>query len=159
MIDIDKTIYKNVLNKINQLRYQAKSDTKAFKSILKLIFVNDMIEWASQAPEEVKEKLHKIQQQLILCNAHITPEYEDTSLAYTNVNTPQTTDTWKRVWDTDNAIKIPSYEKYISCSEDGCKPARVYEVGLGTVKDFFIHPIDTPSDWVKVELGTLKNLI
>ena len=62
MIDIDKTIYKNVLNKINQLRYQAKSDTKAFKSILKLIFVNDIIEWASQSPEEVKEKLHKIQQ-------------------------------------------------------------------------------------------------
>ena len=120
MIDIDKTIYKNVLNKINQLRYQAKSDTKAFKSILKLIFVNDMIEWASQAPEEVKEKLHKIQQQLILCNAHITPEYEDTSLAYTNVNTPQTTDTWKRVWDSDHATKIPDSQIFIPCTTSDC---------------------------------------
>lgn len=120
MIDIDKTIYKNVLNKINQLRYQAKSDTKAFKSILKLIFVNDMIEWASQAPEEVKEKLHKIQQQLILCNAHITPEYEDTSLMYTNVNTPQTTDTWKRVWDSDNKIEIAEDEMFIPCTKADC---------------------------------------
>lgn len=120
MIDIDKTIYKNVLNKINQLRYQAKSDTKAFKQILKLIFVNDMIEWASQAPEEVKEKLHKIQQQLILCNAHITPEYEDTSLAYTNVNTPQTTDTWKRVWDSYNKIEITDDDIYTPCTESDC---------------------------------------
>lgn len=120
MIDIDKTIYKNVLNKINQLRYQAKSDTKAFKSILKLIFVNDMIEWASQAPEGVKEKLHKIQQQLILCNAHITPEYEDTSLAYTNVNTPQTTDTWKRVWDSYNKIEIAEDEMFMPCTTVDC---------------------------------------
>ena len=159
MIDVDKTIYKNVLDVVNRMRYQADSNKNAFKAILQLIFVNDMIEWASQEPEEVKEKLHKIQQQLILCNAHITPEYEDTSLAYTNVNTPQTTDTWKRVWDSDNAIKIPSYEKYIPCSEDGCKPARVYEVGLGTVKDFFAHSTDATSDWIQVELGTLKNLI
>jgi hypothetical protein len=34
------------------------------------------------------------------------PEYEDTSLAYTNVNTPQTIDTWKRVWDSKNVIDI-----------------------------------------------------
>lgn len=120
MIDIDKTIYKNVLNKINQLRYQAKNDTKAFRSILKLIFVNDMIEWASQAPEEVKEKLHKIQQQLILCDSHITPEYEDTSLEYTNVNTPQTTDTWKRVWDSYNKIEIAEDEMFIPCTESDC---------------------------------------
>lgn len=120
MIDINKTIYTNVLNKINQLRYQAKNDTKAFKSILKLIFVNDMIEWASQAPEEVKEKLYKIQQQLILCDSNIIPEYEDTSLAYTNVNTPQTIDTWKRVWDSDHATKIPDSQIFIPCTTQDC---------------------------------------
>lgn len=139
MIDIDKTIYKNVLNKINQLRYQAKSDTKAFKSILKLIFVNDMIEWASQAPEEVKEKLHKIQQQLILCNAHITPEYEDISLAYTNVNTPQTTDTWKRVWDSDNAIKILDGQIFTSCAQSDC--------------------LDIPKSLIKVDNIIIKDII
>lgn len=120
MIDVDKTIYKNVLNVVNRMRYQADSNKNAFKAILQLIFVNDMIEWASQEPEEVKEKLHKIQQQLILCNAHITPEYEDTSLAYTNVNTPQTTDTWKRVWDSDNAIKILDGQIFTSCAQSDC---------------------------------------
>jgi len=45
------------------------------------------------------------------------------------------------------------------CTNEECSPARVYEVGLGTVKDFFIHPIDTPDNWIKVELGTVKNLI
>jgi hypothetical protein len=32
-------------------------------------------------------------------------------------------------------------------------------VELGEVKDFFIHPADTPDDWIRIELGTLKNLI
>lgn len=159
MINVDKTIYKNVLDVVNRMRYQADNDKNAFKAILQLVFINDMIEWASQEPEEVKEKLLKKQQSLILCNSHINPEYIDTSLAYTNVNTPQTTDTWKRVWDSEKAIQVPSYEKYMPCSELGCNPARVYEVELGEVKDFFIHPVDTPDDWIRIELGTLKNLI
>jgi hypothetical protein len=47
MINVDKTIYKNVLDVVNRMRYQADNDKNAFKAILQLVFINDMIEWAS----------------------------------------------------------------------------------------------------------------
>lgn len=36
---------------------------------------------------------------LILCNPAFDIQYDQGSTAYTNVNTPQTSSTWKRIWD------------------------------------------------------------
>ena len=40
MIDVDKTIYISLIDKIRKLRYQAQDNPQDFKSILRLIFKN-----------------------------------------------------------------------------------------------------------------------
>lgn len=101
MINVNKTIYKNEVDKINLLRYQAKDDIKGFKAILSLIVLSDMIEWSEylDTPNHVIKKLVDKQMDLILHNSCIIPHYSNNSRVYTNVNTPQSNDTWKRVWD------------------------------------------------------------
>jgi hypothetical protein len=46
MINIDETIYKSVINKLNLLRYQAQDNPKQFKDLLKLIILHDVLEWS-----------------------------------------------------------------------------------------------------------------
>ena len=161
MLDIDKTIGFNIINSINLLRYQAKDDSPYFKSIIELIILQDILEWTQslKESEHIQKLLMSKIQDLILKKKCIVPKYSDTSTAYTNANIPQGSDDWKRVWDTEGAIEVPSYEVYLPCSDTDCNPSRVYKVDLGTVKDFFIQPLKIPETWVGLELGTLKNLI
>lgn len=90
MIDIEKTIFKNEVDKINLLRYQAKDDSEGFKSILNLIILNDMIEWSEYlgAPHHIIQQLVDKRTDLILHNTCITPYYSNDSFVYTNVNIP-----------------------------------------------------------------------
>jgi hypothetical protein len=90
MINVNKTIYKNEVDKINLLRYQAKDDTKGFKAILSLIILSDMIEWSEylDTPHHIIKKLVDKQMDLILHNSCIIPYYSNNSRVYTNVNTP-----------------------------------------------------------------------
>lgn len=108
MIDIKKTIFSSIINKLNQLRFQAKDNPKEFRSILELIILDDVIEWTgnTQLPEGLLDKLMEKRIQLILCNSAFTPEYIDSETTYVNVNTPQTSSTWQRVWDSD-CIRLP----------------------------------------------------
>ena len=109
MIDVKKTIFNNILDKLNKLRFQAKDDSSGFKSLLSIIVFDDLIEWAKYNNEEANtiKRLVDKRDSLVLNNCCITPCYSDTSTAYTNVNTPQTNDTWKRVLD-----NTPSWTKY-----------------------------------------------
>ena len=118
MIDIEKTIFKNEVDKINLLRYQAKDDSEGFKSILNLIILNDMIEWSEYlgAPHHIIQQLVDKRTDLILHNTCITPYYSNDSFVYTNVNIPQSNDTWKRVWDCPEVIS--PVDGYISRMED-----------------------------------------
>lgn len=65
------------------------------------------------------------------------PEYEDASLAYTNVNTPQTIDTWKRVWDSGHVTKIPDSQIFIPCTTPDCSstPRSLIKVDTIIIKE------------------------
>jgi hypothetical protein len=101
MVDINKTIYTNIVNKINMLRYQAVDDPTAFRAILDLIIVDCLIRWAGglDEPQHILDQLVEKRNAILMHNSCIIPEYTDWSTAYVNVNTPQTNDDWKRVWD------------------------------------------------------------
>jgi hypothetical protein len=45
--------------------------------------------------------------ELIKCNSAFNVQYADTLSAYVNVNTPQSGDTWKRVWDSQTSTVFP----------------------------------------------------
>jgi hypothetical protein len=47
MIDINSTIYTSIKDAFGKLRYQAKDDVKTFKDIMRLVLINDMLEWAA----------------------------------------------------------------------------------------------------------------
>lgn len=106
MIDYEKTILSTIVDKINRLRYQAQDDSKAFKAALQLIILDDLLEWAEQhEPEQVLEKLYDLRHQFVICSNIFNKEYSNPSTdPYINVNVPQTTDTWKRVWDSKHAV-------------------------------------------------------
>jgi hypothetical protein len=51
--------------------------------------------------------------------------YKDPSTAYVNVNTPQSNDTWKRVWDSAHCITVPDNYKFLDCPRSECQlPSR-----------------------------------
>lgn len=115
MIDVKRTITSTIKDKIDKLRKLAVNDTKAFKKILYLIIMDDLLDWSAylDAPETLQMQLKKARVDFILLNTEFVIErfketYTDLDgnpivikqlQPYVNVNTPQTTDTWKRVWD------------------------------------------------------------
>lgn len=137
MVDINKTIYTNIVNKINMLRYQAVDDPKAFRAILDLIIVDCLIRWAGglDEPQHILKQLVEKRNAILMHNSCIIPEYTDCSTAYVNVNTPQTNDDWKRVWD---AAESDDYI-YVSYSilPDKPEPEDDYQCILwGGIKDY-----------------------
>lgn len=141
MVSINQTIFKSILKAIGELRYQAKDDPAVWKSLIELIIVDDMIEWASGLgeSEEVLNKLINKRMQIILYNKGINPEYEDTSSAYVNVNTPQSNDTWKRVWDAKDCIDHDPNNTVLPCTAHGVCPGaqrQLKRVDSITIKDF-----------------------
>lgn len=149
MINVDKTIYTSLIDKIQKLRYQAQDNPQDFKSILRLIILSDILEWSegidllmdvptwSKNPEfaqSLQEKLLQKQIDLILCNPVFKVQYSDTSTAYVNVNTAQNNSTWKRVWDSPNAIQVDESDIGI-CRDQLCIPS-FYKLAQIEVKEF-----------------------
>lgn len=101
MIDVNNTIYKSIQKAIGMLRFQAIDDSKTFRAILELIILDDVMDWAKSLdlPQKILEQLIERKTKLILCNPAFDVQYDQGSTAYTNVNTPQTSSTWKRIWD------------------------------------------------------------
>lgn len=136
MIDVNKTIYTSLIDKIQRLRYQAQDNPKDFKSILRLIILTDILEWSEglDLPQALQEKLIQKQIDLILCNPAFKVQYTDTSTAYVNVNTAQTNSTWKRVWDAPHITKIDK-EGIGVCQTEFCIPA-LFQIVQIEVKEF-----------------------
>lgn len=136
MIDVDKTIYISLIDKIRKLRYQAQDNPQDFKSILRLIILSDILEWSEglNLPQSLQEQLIQKQVDLILCSPAFKVQYADTSTAYVNVNTAQTNSTWKRVWDSPNAIQVNESDIRI-CKDQSCLSS-VYTLAQIEVKEF-----------------------
>lgn len=150
MIDVDKTIYASLIDKIQKLRYQAQDNPQDFKSILRLIILSDILEWSEgidllidiptwskkhpKLAESLQEKLLQKQIDLILCNPVFKVQYADTSTAYVNVNTAQNNSTWQRFWDSPNVIRVDESDIGI-CRDQSCMPS-FYELAQIEVKEF-----------------------
>lgn len=120
MIDVNNTILKSLYNAFGKLRFQAKDDPNTFKSILELIIINDVIEWANglDIPQSIQKQLFDKRTEFMMCNPALTLQYGQGSEAYVNVNTPQNSDTWKRVWDSSEAITTDAV--FQPCYNDSC---------------------------------------
>lgn len=136
MIDVNKTIYTSLIDKIQRLRYQAQDNPQDFKSILRLIILTDILEWSEglDLPQSLQEKLLQKQIDMILCSPVFKIQYSDTSTAYVNVNTVQNNSTWKRVWDSPNAIQVDESDIGI-CRDQLCIPS-FYKLAQIEVKEF-----------------------
>ena len=115
MIDVKKTITSSIKDRIDKLRKLGENNINAFKKILYLIVLDDVYDWSGylDAPQKVQRQLKEARIQFILNNPELIMEREqevyENALGesiiikhrqpYVNVNTPQTNDTWKRVWD------------------------------------------------------------
>ncbi len=115
MIDVKGTIYKSINDAFGMLRYQAKDDPKAFRSILEVSMVDYMLHWASGMlePQEHLQKLVDLRHDLLMCNPALKLQHLDNSTAYVNVNTPQSNADWKRVWDAPNVLSTEDDEVFI----------------------------------------------
>lgn len=124
---INSTIYQSIIDNFGKLRYQAIDNPKAFKDILKVMMLDDIIEWSASvlgmSPDlrEIQQKLKDLQTQFILCNSAFSKQYMDSETAYVNVNTPQSNDTWKRVWDSKKVLQLPE-RIMVGCSGEECDP-------------------------------------
>lgn len=133
MIDVKGTIYKSINDAFGMLRYQAKDDTKAFRSILEISMVDYMLHWASGLlePQENLQKLVDLRHDLLTCNPALKLQHLDNSTAYVNVNTPQSNADWKRVWDAHNVLSPEKDTTFTAiCRDDNCipGPTRVIKV-------------------------------
>lgn len=143
---INSTIQQSIIDTFGKLRYQAKDDPKAFKDILKIIILDDMIEWSNSVSgmqsdlKKIQQKLRDLQTQFILCNPAFSKQYIDSELAYVNVNTPQSSSTWKRVWDSEQVTTFMEGSKLIGCNGEECiaRPRVLVEVNPNIIiKDIF----------------------
>lgn len=103
MINVKQTIYKTIEDKITQMRYHAVYNSETFRKILYLIIMDDLFDWADykSVDEETQKKLKDKRIEFILNN----PEFDiqrETESFYTNVNTPQTNNTWATIIDRED---------------------------------------------------------
>lgn len=108
MINIKKSIFTSIKDKIGKLQKLADNNTIAFKKILYLIILDDLLDWAEYLDEaqDVQDKLKNLRISFTLNNKDaIIPIYDSCeSRMYVNVNLPQTNNTWSRVFDEDPLV-------------------------------------------------------
>lgn len=125
MIDFYCTIKNNILDKIKKLSLQMQADPKGFRQLLSLIIVDDMIQWAEDLDDAsaTEANLVLLKEHLLRCysdNLKLCYDYtSDSQRSYTNVNTPQGTYDWNRIWDTSGLDTMSSGEVYIPIVPEG----------------------------------------
>ena len=110
MINVKATIYSTLKTAFNNMRFLGQNDPKLLKKIMFLIVLDDIYDWSDYLDEHqsIQKKLQDMRTQFILCN----PEFEICRFPfdkhYVNANTPQTNNTWKRIWDDPDTVWISS---------------------------------------------------
>lgn len=109
MISIKKTIYATLKDKIKKLRFLGQNDPKGMKKLLSLVAINFVYDWVyfNDTESEYLKQLRDLQTGIILNGCTFKKVNKDlykngvieAFQAYRNVNTPQSNDDWKRVWD------------------------------------------------------------
>lgn len=140
MISIKKTIYATLKDKIKKLRFLGQNDPKGMKKLLSLVAINFVYDWVyfNDTESEYLKQLHDLQTGIILNDCTFKKVNKDlykngvieAFQAYRNVNTPQSNDDWKRVWDAPN-VKIVGQATEITAPQPWipdatCTPIAVY---------------------------------
>lgn len=101
MIDVKATILSTIKDRIARLRFLGRNDPATFKKILHLIVLDDLYDWSTwlEDEKETQLRLQEARLQYILNNCEFDIKNTKYMPFYINVNTPQTNDTWKRIWD------------------------------------------------------------
>ena len=115
MIAVGKTLNDTVLAYYNKLRYLGQTNDCTWEKTLFMVIVRDVAMWADflDVSPELQQKLHDLQQQFILKNSDFVITRTAPDVYATNVNTPQTSWTWRTInWDvtTDSAKTITELE-------------------------------------------------
>lgn len=110
MIHTRKTIFKTLQKKIRELTKHANYDSKEFKKILIAVILNDMKEWSEYIPKDDPDKITDMLAEYLLNNCFLIERITNHS-EYTNVNTPQTNNTWQRIWDRESSQLITDLSK------------------------------------------------
>ena len=98
MIHTRKTIFKTLQKRIRELTKHANPEE--FKKILLAVILNDLKEWSEYIPKDNPFIIEDLLNNLLRDNCFIIERINNISHAsYVNVNTPQTNNTWQRVWD------------------------------------------------------------
>lgn len=132
MIDVKMTILETIKDKIKRLRFLGDNNHKTFKKILSLIVLDDLYDWSNylDAPQHIQKKLQDLRNQYILCQRDFKIQHAPYQDYYVNVNTPQSNDTWKRVWDSEHVIEItediPKFSYFSLYELDKVKNGYVY---------------------------------
>lgn len=115
MIDVKRTIFGNLKKGIDKLRLLGNNNTKLFKKILFLIVLDDIYDWSAymDSSQHIQKRLQELRINFIMCNRDLDICRFPPGREYVNVNTPQTNDTWKRVWD-DPDVKLIENENDVS---------------------------------------------
>lgn len=101
MIDVKSTIFKTINDTFDKMRMLGLNDRSLLKKIMYLIVLDDIYDWSDYIDDsqQVQNKLQELRTNFILCNPEFTVCQFPFDQHYVNVNTPQTNNTWKRVWD------------------------------------------------------------
>ena len=154
MIDVKRTITSTIKDRIDRMRKLGENGAAALKKTLTLVIMDDVFDWAEylDAPQSLQKKLKEARIAYILNNSEFLIEKEDSFFTisgtpyvipemqpYVNVNTPQSYDTWKRVWD---APLLSLVEDQIEPEDQGCEPWEL-DYTCKTEITYYINPGDT----------------
>lgn len=119
MINYKDTILCAIKDNVDKMRFLGDYNPKLLKKILYLIVLDDLGEWSDYLDENlpVQNKIKEIKEGFLLNNPELKVKKLINDKLYTNVNSPQTNDTWKRVWDSQNVIVIDNISEHISLTE------------------------------------------
>ena len=97
MINVKGTIYKSIVHWVKQLRKLANNNTTAFKHIISLIVLDDMLDWADYL--DASQSVQKCLKDKRLAMIRQFKEFKTVNDCreahfYVNVNLPQSTYTW-----------------------------------------------------------------
>ena len=108
MIQTRGTIFKTLKKRIRELTKHAQLAPEQFRKIMLAVILNDLKEWSEYIPNKDSDKIVKLLEEFLLTNCFIIDRIPINESAYINVNTPQTNNTWHRVWDKGcSSISLP----------------------------------------------------
>lgn len=148
MIHTRLSIYQTLVSRITALRKRAEYDPKEFKKILFAVILNDLKEWSEYIPTKDGSAIVAMLDEYLINNGFKIERLPVGQLDYVNVNTPQTNNTWARIWDRQNSVHETPQLVVVTPS---CTPWE--EDPSCETKIVYFYPIENETD-----IETLKQL-